>query len=91
MITDDQNQEISIESLGLPRAASDAHQSDDEIIAHLKQSAKKIEEWVSEITDREELHAIYTVAKSIESELSFAKIKALKKYIPDKDWLDDLG
>lgn len=91
VITDDRDQEIDIEQLGLPRTADDAHNSDDEIIAHLKQSAKKIEEWVSQINDREELHAIYTVAKSMEGELSFAKIKALKKYIPDKDWLDDLG
>ena len=91
VITDDQNNEIEITSLGLPGTTDDAHQSDDEIIAHLKTSAKKLEEWISQIEDREELHAIYAVAKSLDTDLPLSKIKILKKYIPDKDWLDDLG
>ena len=91
VITDDMGHEIGLDQLGLPGVSDDAHQSDDEIIAHLKTSAKKVEEWISQIEDKEELHAIYEVAKSIETELPLSKIKILKKYMPDKDWLDDLG
>ena len=91
VITDDQNREIAIDSLGLQSPEANAHQNDEEIIAHLKSSAKKLEEWISAIEDREEMHAIYEVAKSIEADIPLSKIKILKKYMPDKDWLDDLG
>lgn len=91
VITDDQNNEIAIDTLGLQSPDANAHQNDEEIIAHLKSSAKKLEEWIAAIEDDEELHAIYEVAKSIEADIPLSKIKILKKYMPDKDWLDDLG
>ncbi len=91
VITDDQNHEVAIDTLGLQSPDENAHQNDDEIIAHLKSSTKKLEEWISGIEDREELHAIYEVAKSIEADIPLSKIKILKKYMPDKDWLDDMG
>lgn len=91
VITDDQNREIEITSLGLQSPGDDAHQNDDEILAHLKSSNKKLEEWISQIEDKEELHAIYEVATSDAVDLPLNKIKILRKYMPDKDWLDELG
>lgn len=91
VITDDQNREIEITALGLQSPDADAHQDDEEIIAHLKSSGKKLEEWISRIEDKEELHAIYNVATSDAVDLPLNKVKILKKYMPDKDWLDELG
>lgn len=85
---DEHGVEFDLSQVGMPPIADDAHQTDDEIIAMLKGSLKKIETWVSGITDQTELHAIYEVAK--EADLPASKIKLLKKYIPDKDWLDEL-
>ena len=91
VITDDQNREIEITTLGLQSPGEDAHQNDNEILAHLKSSNKKLEEWISQIEDKEELHAIYEVATSEDVDLPLNKIKILRKYMPDKDWLDELG
>lgn len=87
--TDEKGEPLDLTQIGMPPAAEDAHQTDDEIIAMLKGSVKKMETWVSEITDPAELHAIYEVAKDVD--LPASKIKILKKYMPDKDWLDELG
>ena len=86
---DENGQPLDLTTIGLMPSTEPVHQTDDEIIAMLGSSAKKIEAWISEIEDPAELHAIYEVAKN--ADLPASKIKLLKKYIPDKDWLDELG
>ena len=62
--------------------------SDEEISAALKKSLKSVTEWLEGIDDPVELHAIYTVAKTLD--LPASKIKLLKSKMPGKDWLDEL-
>ena len=87
--TDEAGNPVELQDIGLPPAAEEAHMADDEIAALLKSSAKKIEATIAEITDQAELHGIYEVAKQMD--LPLQKVKILKKYMPDKDWLDELG
>ena len=86
---DENGQPLDLTTIGIMPSSSPVHQTDDEIIAMLGSTQKKIEAWISEIEDPAELHAIYEVAKN--ADLPASKIKLLKKYIPDKDWLDELG
>lgn len=86
---DDNGEELDLLNIGLPAADENAHHSDEEIIAVLKGGAKKLETWLEEIDDPAELHAIYEVAKTLD--LPVTKVKILKKFMPNKDWLDDLG
>lgn len=80
---------LDIAEIGLLPTTEEVHQTDEEITAMLGSSVRKIEAWISEIHDPAELHAIYEVAKA--ADLPASKIKVLKKYIQDKDWLDELG
>lgn len=57
------------------------HLDDTQIAEKLSMSAKKIEEWLSGITDPAELHAIAEVAKGME--LTSTKIKVLQEKMPD--------
>ena len=84
---DEVGKEISMVDLGLAEEET-VHKNDDEISAMLKQSAKKIEEWLDTIHDDAELHAIYTVAVSMD--LPASKLKILNSRIKNKDWLGEL-
>ena len=79
--------DIDMSAFGLG-ALPHAHRDDSEIADMLKQSAKKIEAWLDEIDDKEELHAIYEVAKDMD--LPASKLKILNAHIKNKDWLGEL-
>lgn len=81
VLVDNNNNEVDVTELGLPARETGVHQSDEEIIAMLKGSPKKMEQWVSEIEDPIELHAIYEVADKMD--ISWQKVKILSKYIPE--------
>lgn len=59
------------------------HLNDDEIAALLKQSTKKIEEWLNGVNDPAELHGIFEVAKTMD--LPASKLKVLNAKMPEKD------
>ena len=61
------------------------HLSDKDIEIALKMSNKKMEEWLGSVTDPAELHAIYLVAKDMDS-LPKSKLAILQNKMPDKDW-----
>lgn len=63
--------------------------TDDEITAALKKSLKAFTEWIDGIDDPVELHAIYTVATTMD--LPASKLKVLNAKMPNKDWLDELN
>lgn len=81
VLVDDNGKEVDVTELGLPARDSGVHQNDEEIIAMLKGSPKKMEQWVSEIEDPIELHAIFEVADKMD--ISWQKVKILSKYIPE--------
>lgn len=85
--TDVDGKEISISEFGLYTEDVKQIISDDEITSMLKQSTKKIEAWLKDITDETELHSIYMVAKDLD--LPMSKVKILKAAMPNKDWLDE--
>lgn len=77
---------VPFEELGLIESDSDnKHYSKEEIEAALKQTAKKIEAWIENITEPSELHAIIEVAK--EMDLSASKLKILTAKVPDAEIL----
>ncbi len=83
---DEHNVEASLEDLGLvPRTVDTKHLDDAEIEKMLKASNSKFEEWLNKITDVAELEAVYLVARD-SSTLPKAKLDALKKKIPNKNW-----
>ena len=84
---DDNNTEIKIEDIGLYPDPSSEHIDDDYIATMLKQSVKKIEAWLDEITDEAELHSIYM--KAMDMDLNVSKLKVLKAKMPTKDWLNE--
>ena len=84
---DDDGNEVDLRKVHVPVDIDVVkHRSDDEIIAALKGSAKKMEEWLSSIEDPAELHAIYKVAGELD--LPASKLKILNSKMPNKDWLD---
>lgn len=87
MIADENNQKVSLEELGgyTITNGTNPHFTDEEIRDHLRQSAKKIGEWVSEIDDKAEQEAIFLIAK--EMDLPASKIDVLAKAMPDKEWI----
>lgn len=85
----DNGDEVPLTDFGLGGNTTEEHISEDEITQVLKGSVKKLEEWLSGINDQSELHAVYKVAQTLD--LPINKIKLLSKYIPNKDWLDQLG
>lgn len=86
VVVDTNGKEVDLAELGIAAEESAAlHHNDEEIIAALKQSVKKIEAWLSTIEDPAELHSIYEVA--VKLDLPASKLSVLDKKIPDKDWL----
>lgn len=84
---DDDGNEVDLRKVHVPVDVDVVpHRSDDEIIAALKGSAKKLEDWLSTIDDPAELHAIYKVAEGLD--LPASKLKILSGKMPNKDWLD---
>ena len=84
---DEDGKEVDLRAIHVP-VDTDAvvHRSDAEIIAALKGSVKKLEEWLNDINDPAELHAIYKVAGELD--LPASKLKILNGKMPNKDWLD---
>lgn len=86
IIDPDNGQEISLQEVGgYTEEDRPVHMNDDEIIAQLKQPAKKLEAWIATVDDAAELHGIYEVAKTMD--LPASKLKLLTQYMPDKDFL----
>lgn len=83
----DKGEDVNIEEFGYD-TDEHPHSNDTEVRQMLMQGVKKIEAWVSGIEDPAELHSIYLVAK--EMDLPSSKLKVLKTYIKNKDWLGDL-
>lgn len=86
--TDKTGKDIPLEMIGIVEDKEHEHKSDEDIIAALKQPVKKFEAWLDGITDEEELHGIYEVAKGID--LPKSKLTILNDKMPNKDWLDEL-
>lgn len=81
---DSEGKEVTLAELGMYASEEDApHLDDVDIGAMLKQSAKKIEAWISGIEDQAELHAIFEVAKTMD--LPASKLKILASKMPNKD------
>lgn len=84
---DNTGKDVELEKLYVPTDPdAPTHMNDDEITAALKAPVKKFEEWLKQIEDPAELHAIYNVAKEID--LPASKLKILSAKMPNKDWLD---
>lgn len=79
--------EVPLEEIGLYSDEQQERVDDEEITAMLKQSPKKIEAWLNGIEDETELHSVYMVAKDMD--LPMSKLKVLKSFMPNKDWLDE--
>lgn len=84
---DANNNEVSLESLGLYVSEDEPkHLDDATIVAMLKQSPKKIETWLNEVTDPAELDAISNVAKAMD--LTASKLRIINAKMPNNDILD---
>lgn len=86
---DNNGNPIDLTEFGIYDDAEVAHLTEEEITAALKGSVKKLEEWLSNITEEAERHAIYEVA--IKMDLPTSKLKLLRSKIPNKDWLDEMS
>ena len=84
---DDDGNDVPLRQVHIPEYdEAFVHMNDAEITAALKGSLKKIEEWLNNIDDPAELHAIYKVAQELD--LPASKLKLLSSKMPNKDWLD---
>lgn len=79
---------IDLENLNIVDDPAEHVLTDDEITAALKKSVKQVENWLADIDDPVELHAIYTVATGMD--LPTSKLKVLRAKMPEKDWFDEL-
>lgn len=85
---DEDGRDIELDQLGMhPDENLPVHMDDKQIEALLKQSAKKIEEYIGGIEDLAELHAIYDVAMTMD--LPQSKLKILKAKMPEKDFIEE--
>lgn len=85
---DSQGNEVPLDKLGMYVEEDTAkHMNDEDIVAMLKQSPKKIEAWLANITDPAELGAISAVAKTMD--LTASKLKVINAKMPYNDILDD--
>ena len=85
---DDDGNDIEMDQLGLhPDEELPVHMDDKQIEGMLKQSVKKIEEWLSGIEDQAEIHGIYEVAMKMD--LPQSKLKILKAKMPEKDFIEE--
>ena len=85
---DEDGRDIELDQLGMhPDENLPVHMDDKQIEALLKQSAKKIEEYIGGIEDLAELHAIYDVAMKMD--LPQSKLKILSARMPEKDFIED--
>lgn len=85
---DETGKTVPITEMGFPESEN-KHMSEDDIKKMLGKSVKAIEEWLESVSDDSELHTIFTVADKMD--LPASKLKILSKYMPNKDWLDQLG
>lgn len=86
-VTDD-GKDLTLEDLGgYTDTYSEKHFGEEEISATLKKSAKQIENWLADVEDPIELHAILN--KAIEMDLPTSKMKVIKAKLPDADVFDE--
>ena len=84
----DDGKDLTLEDLGgYTDTYSEKHFGTDEISANLKKSAKQIENWLAEVEDPIELHAILDVAK--EMDLPTSKMKIILAKVPETNVFDD--
>lgn len=85
VIKDENNKEVKLEDIGLYEDTSvEKHMTDDEIMAVLKSSVKKIESWIQNIENPVTLYQIGEVAKKMD--LPVSKMKVLEGKIPDNEY-----
>ena len=85
---DAEGNEVPLETLGMYVTEEvEQHLDDTSIETMLKQSAKKIEAWLADITDPAELDSIISVAKKMD--LPASKLKILTAKMPNNDILDN--
>lgn len=61
--------------------------TDDDIRKHLSMSAKKIEEWLSGITEDFLLDRIYDIAMEMADKMTAPKLKVLSAKMPEKNFI----
>lgn len=84
----DDGKDLTLEDLGgYTDTYSEKHFSEEEISANLKKSAKQIENWLADIEDTIELHAILDKAK--EMDLSTSKMKIILAKLPEANVFDE--
>ena len=87
VVYDQNNKEVSLDDLGAYFEKDEApHLSDEEIMAMLKGTPKKIEAALAAIEDPAELHAIAEVAKTMD--LPASKLRLIREKIPQAEFLE---
>lgn len=86
---DDAGKPVPFDRIGVVECApEDKHLTDDDIKGYLRQSPKKLEAWISGITDAVELHNIAEVAKKMD-DLPANKLRILTDALPDVDFFEE--
>lgn len=87
MLRVDETRSSIMESVGIDMDADPNFFDDEEIKQYLSASAKKVESWLSTITESYILDRIYDVAKDMN--LNVSKIRVLQAKMPDKDFISE--
>lgn len=87
MLRVDETRSSIMESVGIDMDADPNFFDDEEIKQYLSASAKKVEIWLSTITESYILDRIYDVAKDMN--LNVSKIRVLQAKMPDKDFISE--
>lgn len=86
---DESGKDLTLEEIGgFTDTYSPKHYNTDEITTNLHKSAAKLKEWLADIDDPAEIHAILEVAKTMD-DLSQSKLKLLQAKIPGRDLLKE--
>lgn len=83
---EDRAKELTVE-LGLDVENDPAFADDEDIRKHLSASAKKIEEWLADVTEEFMLDRIYDVAMQMADKMTAPKLKVLSAKMPDKNFI----
>lgn len=87
MLTVDEKDKEALTDLGIDPETDQHFIKDEDIKKKLGGTAKKLREWLAGIDEGYILDRVYDIAMSMN--LSMDKIKALKEYMPNRDFIDD--